>query len=226
LDEIGEMSPAAQAKLLRVLEDHTVEPLGATHGVKVDIRVIGATNQDLAELIKKGKFREDLYYRFNVCPLHIPPLRERREDISDLLDAFLATTCRERGLRLRGVSPEALTILQRHHWPGNVRELHNVVEWITMSCREGDIKPEHLPSALRISESSMPSHASSSSPVSLLSFGLSVEEVEKAMLKEALEKTGGNVSEASRLLKVTRNTLRYRMAKYHLSDSDEKPGYS
>jgi len=225
LDEIGEMSPAAQAKLLRVLEDHTVEPLGATHGVKVDIRVIGATNQDLAELIKKGKFREDLYYRFNVCPLHIPPLRERREDIPDLLDAFLATTCRDRGLRLRGVSPEALTILQRHHWPGNVRELHNVVEWITMSCREGDIKPEHLPSALRTSsELSTPFPASPSSPVSLLSFGLSVEEVEKAMLKEALGKTGGNVSEASRLLKVTRNTLQYRMAKYHLGDSDEKPG--
>ncbi|HET7058013.1 MAG TPA: sigma 54-interacting transcriptional regulator, partial [Nitrospiraceae bacterium] len=225
LDEIGEMSPAAQAKLLRVLEDHTVEPLGGTHGVKVDIRVIGATNQDLAELIKNGKFREDLYYRFNVCPLHIPSLRERREDIPDLLDAFLATTCRERGLRLRGVSPDALAILQRHHWPGNVRELHNVVEWITMSCREGDITPAHLPSALRTSsESTTVSAASPSSPVSLLSFGLSVEEVEKAMLKEALEKTGGNVSEASRLLKVTRNTLRYRMAKYHLSDSNEKPG--
>jgi len=221
LDEIGEMSPAAQAKLLRVLEDHTVEPLGATHGVKVDIRVIGATNQDLAELIKKGKFREDLYYRFNVCPLHIPPLRERREDIPDLLDAFLTTTCRERGLRLRGVSPDALAMLQRHHWPGNVRELHNVVEWITMSCREGDIRPEHLPSTLKASPES--SAASPSSPVSLLSFGLSVEEVEKAMLKEALEKTGGNVSEASRLLKVTRNTLRYRMSKYHLSDPDEGP---
>jgi DNA-binding NtrC family response regulator len=223
LDEIGEMSPAAQAKLLRVLEDHTVEPLGATQGVKVDIRVIGATNQDLAELIKKGKFREDLYYRFNVCPLYIPPLRERREDIPDLLDAFLTTTCRERGLRLRGVSPDALAMLQRHHWPGNVRELHNVVEWITMSCREGDIRPEHLPSTLKASPESTSSAASPSSPVSLLSFGLSVEEVEKAMLKEALEKTGGNVSEASRLLKVTRNTLRYRMSKYHLGDPDESP---
>lgn len=223
LDEIGEMSPAAQSKLLRVLEDHTVEPLGGTRGIKVDIRVIGATNQDLSDLIKKGKFREDLYYRFNVCPLHIPPLRERREDIPDLLDAFLTTICRERGLRLRGVSPEALAILQRHHWPGNVRELHNVVEWITMSCREGDIKPEHLPSALRSSESPTASAADPSSPLSLLSFGLSVEEVEKAMLKEALEKTGGNVSEASRLLKVTRNTLRYRMAKYHLNDPGPKP---
>jgi DNA-binding NtrC family response regulator len=223
LDEIGEMSPAAQSKLLRVLEDHTVEPLGATHGIKVDIRVIGATNQNLSGLIQKGKFREDLYYRFNVCPLHIPPLRDRREDIPDLLDAFLKISCQERGLRLRGVSPQALSILQRHHWPGNVRELHNVVEWITISCREGDIKPEHLPSSLRMStESSIGSAASPSSPASLLSFGLSVEEVEKAMLKEALEKTGGNVSEASRLLKITRNTLRYRMTKYHLSAPDEE----
>jgi two-component system NtrC family response regulator/two-component system response regulator HydG len=222
LDEIGEMSPAAQAKLLRVLEDHTVEPLGSTRGIKVDIRVIGATNQDLADLIKKGKFREDLYYRFNVCPLHIPPLRDRCEDIPDLLDAFLKTTCQERGLHLRGVSPEALAILQRHQWPGNVRELHNVVEWITMRCREGDIKPEHLPSAIRTSSEPSTSAASPSSPVSLLSLGLSVEELERAMLKEALDKTGGNVSEASRLLKVTRNTLRYRMAKYHLGDPEEK----
>lgn len=221
LDEIGEMSPAAQAKLLRVLEDHTVEPLGGTRGIKVDIRVIGATNQDLGDLIKKGKFREDLYYRFNVCPLHIPPLRDRREDIPDLLDAFLKTICQERGLHLRGVSPEALAVLQRHHWPGNVRELHNVVEWVTMRCREGDIKPEHLPSALRTSSEPSISAAPSSSAVSLLSLGLSVEELEKAMLKEALEKTGGNVSEASRLLKVTRNTLRYRMAKYRLSDPEE-----
>ena len=222
LDEIGEMSPAAQSKLLRVLEDHTVDPLGSTHGVKVDIRVIVATNQDLSALIKQGKFREDLYYRLNVCPLHIPPLRERREDIPDLLQAFLTTSCQERGLRLGGVSPEALAILQRHHWPGNIRELHNVVEWITISCREGLIKPEHLPSSLRLSTESATSSASPS-PVSLLSFGLSVEEVEKAMLKEALEKSGGNVSEASRLQKITRNTLRYRMAKYQLSAPDENP---
>lgn len=221
LDEIGEMSPAAQSKLLRVLEDHTVEPLGSTRGVKVDIRVIVATNQDLPTLIRQGKFREDLFYRLNVCALHIPPLRERRADIPDLLHAFLATSCQERGLRLEGVSPEVLSILQRHHWPGNIRELHNVVEWMTISCRQGMIKPEHLPSSLRTSTESALPLASSSGPVSLLSFGLSVEEVEKAMLKEALEKSGGNVSEASRLLKITRNTLRYRMAKYNLSAPEE-----
>jgi DNA-binding NtrC family response regulator len=211
LDEIGEMSLAAQAKLLRVLEDHTVEPLGGTRGVKVDIRVIVATNQDLQDLIKKGRFREDLYYRLNVCQLHIPSLRERREDIRALLEAFLEASGRERGIRIRRVSPEALAILQGYHWPGNVRELHNVVEWITITCREGEIGPEHLPVYLQGGRV-----AAQKDIPSLLSFGLSVEDIEKTMLQEALNKTRWNVSEASRLLKITRNTLRYRMTKYNL----------
>ena len=211
LDEIGELSPAAQSKLLRVLEDRTVEPLGGVRGVKVDIRVICATNQELPDLIKKGQFREDLYYRLNVCPLHIPPLRERREDITALLDAFLEAANRERGSRIRRASPDALAILERYHWPGNVRELHNVVEWLTISCKEGEIRREHMPAYLRALD-----ETGQKDRPSLLSFGLSVEELEKAMLQEALHKTGGNVSEASRLLKITRNTLRYRMAKYHL----------
>ena len=219
LDEIGEMSLPAQAKLLRVLEDHTVDPLGGTQAVKVDIRVIGATNQDLSELIKKGRFREDLYYRFYVCPLHIPPLRQRRDDIPALLASFLEISARERGTRTRGVSREALAVLQRYSWPGNVRELHNVVEWITISCREGEIRPEHLPAYLRTVD---PPPKEIPAQVSLLSFGLSVDELEKAMLKEALEKTSGNVSEASRLLKITRNTLRYRMAKYNLAYPDDR----
>ncbi len=211
LDEIGEMSPAAQSKLLRVLEDHRVDPLGSVRGITVDIRVICATNQDLSELIKKGRFREDLYYRLNVCPLQIPPLRERKEDIRALLDSFLEASGRERGVRVRKISPEALALLQGYQWPGNVRELHNVVEWITINCKEGEIRPEHLPDYLR--STGEPAHKD---VPSLLAFGLSVEEVEKAMLQEALQKAGGNVSEASRLLKITRNTLRYRMAKYNL----------
>ena len=208
------MSLAAQAKLLRVLEDHRVEPLGGVRGVTVDIRVICATHQDLPDLIKKGRFREDLYYRLNVCQLHIPPLRERPEDIRALLEAFLETSGRERGIRIRGVSPEALAILQRYPWPGNVRELHNVVEWITISCKEGEIRPEHLPVYLQ-----EPGDAPREDLPSLLSYGLSVDDLEKKMLQEALRKTNGNVSEASRLLKITRNTLRYRMAKYNLPSS-------
>ena len=215
LDEIGEMSLAAQAKLLRVLEHHIVEPLGGVRGTKVDIRVIAATNQELPELIKRERFRLDLYYRINVYQLRIPALRERPEDIEPILDLFLETARRERGSRIQGIAPEALALLQRYSWPGNVRELHNVVEWITISCKGGEIRPEHLPATIKGGAAAGPVEE----PIdqrSLLSFGLSVEEIEKAMLQEALQKTGGNVSEASRLLKVTRNTLRYRMAKYNL----------
>ena len=214
LDEIGEMSLGAQAKLLRVLEHHIVEPLGGVRGTRVDIRVIAATNQELPELIKKERFRLDLYYRINVYQLRIPPLRERPEDIEPILNLFLETARRERGSRIQGMAPEALSLLQRYPWPGNVRELHNVVEWITISCKTGEIRPEHLPATVKGGEPGATEEPSGQR--SLLSFGLSVEEVEKAMLQEALQKTGGNVSEASRLLKVTRNTLRYRMAKYNL----------
>jgi len=189
-----------------------VEPLGGIRGIKVDIRVICATNQDLPDLIKKGRFREDLYYRLNVYPLHVPPLRERREDITALLDAFLQAASREQGSRIRGMSPDAFATLERYHWPGNVRELHNVVEWLTISCKEGEVQREHLPAYLRTLD-----EPGQKDRPSLLSFGLSVEELEKAMLQEALHKTGGNVSEACRLLRITRNTLRYRMAKYHLT---------
>lgn len=216
LDEIGEMSLSAQAKFLRVLEDHTVDPLGGMQAVKVDIRVIAATNQDLRELIGRGRFREDLYYRLHVCPLHLPPLRERQGDVRELLDHFLETACRERGTRINELSPEALEILERYHWPGNVRELHNIVEWLTITCRDDVILPRHLPPHLR--QPPPPESASPTPPpkVSLLALGMSVEDVEKQLLREALQKAGGNVSEASRLLKITRNTLRYRLAKYDM----------
>ena len=215
LDEIGEMSLGAQAKLLRVLEHHIVEPLGGVRGTKVDIRIIAATNQELPDLIKRERFRLDLYYRINVYQLRIPALRERPEDIKPILDLFLETARRERGSRIQGFAPEALAQLQRYSWPGNVRELHNVVEWITISCKGDEIRPEHLPATIK--SAVMGTTEEPADQRSLLSFGLSVEEIEKAMLQEALQKTGGNVSEASRLLKVTRNTLRYRMAKYNLT---------
>ena len=215
LDEIGELSLTAQAKLLRVLEEHLVEPLGGVRSVKVDLRVIAATNQELPDLIKAGRFRLDLYYRLNVYQLRMPPLRERPEDIEPILLHFLDRARKERGSRIRRVSSDAMTAMKHYCWPGNVRELHNVVEWLTITCKQEEIAPEHLPLSLK---SPVPVQAEvAADKPSLLSLGLSVEEVEKAMLQEALAKTGGNVSEASRLLKITRNTLRYRMAKHNLS---------
>jgi DNA-binding NtrC family response regulator len=214
LDEIGEMSPAAQAKLLRVLEDHHVDPLGGTQSHKVNIRVIAATNEDLPAHIKSGRFRLDLYYRLNVYQFRIPPLRERSEDIEPILMAFLNSARIERGIRIQAIAPDALKMLQLHDWPGNVRELHNVVEWLTITCRSETIRAEDLPASVR-GERSLDVDTPHEKP-SLLAFGLSFQEMEKKMLEEALRKSSGNVSEASRLLKMTRNTLRYRMAKYHI----------
>ena len=214
LDEIGEMSPSAQVKLLRVLENHEVDPLGDTHSIHVNIRVIAATNEDLPAQIKAGRFRLDLYYRLNVYQLRIPPLRERPEDIEPILTSFLEVARRDHGCRIKGITPAALAILQNHDWPGNVRELHNVVEGLTISCKHEMIQPDHLPASVQD-----PRSVRSNGEVeqtSLLAFGLSIQEMETKLLKEALQRTGGNISEASRLLKITRNTLRYRIAKYQL----------
>ena len=214
LDEIGEMSASAQAKLLRVLETHQVDPLGDTHSIHVDIRVIAATNEDLPAQIKAGRFRLDLYYRLNVYQLRIPPLRERPEDIEPILTSFLEAARRDHGCRIKGITQPALTILQGHDWPGNVRELHNVVEGLTITCKDEMIQPDHLPVSLRDAQSA--GQNGNTEKASLLAYGLSVDEMEKKMLQEALQRTSGNISKASRLLKITRNTLRYRMAKYHL----------
>jgi DNA-binding NtrC family response regulator len=214
LDEIGEMSPSAQAKLLRVLENHQVDPLGDTRSIHVDIRVIAATNEDLPAQIKAGRFRLDLYYRLNVYQLRIPPLRERPEDIEPILTSFLETARRDHGCRIKGITQPALAILQGHDWPGNVRELHNVVEGLTITCKNEMIQPDHLPVSVQDTRSS--GSNGEIEKTSLLAFGLSVQEMEKKMLKEALQRAGGNISEASRLLKITRNTLRYRIAKYQL----------
>jgi len=198
-----------------VLEDHTVDPLGGTHSQKVNIRVIAATNEDLLAHIKAGRFRLDLYYRLNVYQLRIPPLRERPDDVEPIFVNFLEQARRERGCRIAAIAPAALTILMRHDWPGNVRELHNLVEWLTITCKADVIQPHHLPASVT---SPLPSERPAAEPKSsLLAFGLSFQDMEKRMLEEALQKASGNVSQASRLLKITRNTLRYRMAKYHLA---------
>lgn len=211
LDEIGTMSMGAQAKLLRVMEDRVVYPLGGVEGFRVDIRILAATNEDLSALMKAGQFRDDLYYRLHVYPLHLPPLRERCEDVPLLLQLYIDDASRERGTRPRRFAREALDLLEHYPWPGNIRELHNAAEWILITCKDEVVDVRHLPGYIRSggAERKPP-------PSSLLSFGLSVEELEEAMIKEALDKAEGNVSEASRLLGMTRNTLRYRMDKYGL----------
>ena len=216
LDEIGEMSMPTQAKLLRVLEDRMVEPLGGVKGMKVDLRLVVASNRDLRDLVQKGKFREDLFYRISVCPLDLPPLRERTGDIPILLEHLLARYNRERGTRISGLTPEALRLVENYAWPGNIREFQNMVEWVTITCKGTRVDVEDLPAYLKTPQQAPPD----GERPSLLSYGLSVEEVEKVMLQEALGRTKGNVSEAARLLKVTRNTLRYRMGKYNLKAAE------
>ncbi|HSN56943.1 MAG TPA: sigma 54-interacting transcriptional regulator, partial [Candidatus Sulfomarinibacteraceae bacterium] len=148
LDEIGEVSPALQVRLLRVLEERVVEPLGGTAAVPVDVRIIAATNRRLTELMEAGSFRHDLYYRLNVVRIHLPPLRERREDIPLLVDAMLADLNRNRETPLDAVAPDTMRILVEHRFPGNVRELRNILEHASIMCREGVVLPEHLPEEL------------------------------------------------------------------------------
>src|SRR5437867_10277012 len=193
LDEIGEMSMPIQAKLLRVIEDRMLEPVGGLKAIKVDLRLVVATNHDLRDLVQKGKFREDLFYRISVCPLHLPPLRERTGDIPVLLDHLLARYNRERGLRISGFTTDARRLVEGYSWPGNIREFQNMMEWISITCKGTCVDIDNLPGYLKArvlasSDNTLPS---------LLSYGLSVEEVEKVMLREALGRSKGNVSEAA-----------------------------
>ena len=148
LDEIGEISPAVQVKLLRVLQNRVYEPLGATHSEHADVRVIAATNKDLAEQVRKGHFREDLYYRVNVIRIELPPLRKRKEDIPLLVSEFVARFNRLQQKNIQGVSAETLSLLMAYDWPGNIRELENVIERAFILCDEGLIRIEHLPPEL------------------------------------------------------------------------------
>jgi two-component system NtrC family response regulator/two-component system response regulator HydG len=149
-----------------------------------------------------------------VYQLRIPPLRERLDDIEPILLIFFQRVRKERGCRIKTIAPSALAVLRNHDWPGNVRELQNVVEWLTITCKEDVIQPHHLPTSVKTPSSN--NHLGTEPKPSLLAFGLSFQEMEKKMLEEALQKASGNISEASRLLKMTRNTLRYRMAKHHI----------
>jgi len=215
LDEIGDVPLAVQVKLLRVLQEREFERLGGTRTVKVDVRLIAATNRDLREALEQHTFREDLYYRLNVVPIDIPPLREHKEDIPDLVKLFLSRFAAESGKQITGIAPEALHVLTDHYWPGNVRELQNVIER-ACALANGSVLGS---SDIRL-DAQRAKAANSSEPV--LPEGMTLEQWEDEIIREALRKADGNKSQAARRLGLSRNALRYRLSKIGIADDSEK----
>jgi DNA-binding NtrC family response regulator len=218
LDEIGDVPAAIQVKLLRVLQEREFERLGGTKTLKVDIRMIAATNRDLRAALEEGTFREDLYYRLNVVPIDIPPLREHKEDIPDLVNHFLARFAADSDKEIEGITPAALDALMEYHWPGNIRQLENSVERAVAlsSGRMIDEKDIHLDT-----RQNKPATASSSSTMQFLPEGMTLEQWEDNMIREALRRANGNKSQAARLLGLSRNALRYRLGKLGVADEGE-----
>ncbi|MCX5918493.1 MAG: sigma-54 dependent transcriptional regulator [Deltaproteobacteria bacterium] len=203
LDEIGDISLAMQAKLLRVLQEHEIKRVGGTETIKIDVRIVAATNQNLEALVTEKKFREDLFYRLNVVSIHLPSLRERPEDVPLLADHFLRKYASQNNKPVSRISPEAMDLLVRHRWPGNVRELENVLERAATLSGTNLILPEDLPRRLQmepaqVSLSSIPSR-------------MPLSELEKLYIQKVLEETGGNKKKAADILGIDRRTL-YRMA--------------
>ncbi len=217
LDEIGEMDINLQVKLLRVLEDRKIRRLGGNRNIDINVRIIAATNADLKGALERKEFREDLYYRLNVFPIHLPPLRERREDIPILLEYFLQRFSKEFNRSMRGFSRDALDLVMRYHWPGNVRELRNVVERICIMHDVEKILPAHLPREIwgEAPQSEMP--FSYEIPPEGIVLDDVVGQVEKELVEKAFLITGGNVAKTARILNVPRGTLRYKLEKYQLS---------
>jgi DNA-binding NtrC family response regulator len=217
LDEIGDMSPNLQVKLLRVLQDRTFEPVGSSKTVAVDVRVIAATNQDLELAIRERRFREDLFYRLNVIPIEVPPLRARRDDIPMLVRHFLGTTSRERGRASPpALEPEAEALLASYAWPGNVRELENMIERLVVLCTGDAIGADDLPPALRRAPEPSPAAVTAELPAAGLSFRDVVEDFETDLILRALEQTHWNKNRAAQLLGLNRTTLLEKIKKLGL----------
>ena len=208
LDEVGEMTPTTQTKILRVLQEREFEPLGSTKTVKVNTRIIAATNKNLLEEIEQGNFREDLYYRLNVVTLQVPSLRERRDDISLLADFFLKQYAEKNRRLIKGFTPRAMDLLMRHSWPGNVRELENVVERAVIMARGDLISQAELPDTIRGLDVEM------EKPEMDLSSGRSLKEVERDMILRTLEDTGGNRTRTAEILGISRRTLQLKLKEY------------
>lgn len=222
LDEMGAMRLDMQAKLLRVLETREVRRLGGSQDIKVDVRVIAATNRDLRAAIAEGEFREDLFWRLGVVEIHLPPLRERAEDLELYIAKFVSEFARQFGRDIRGVSPAALAALRSHRWPGNIRELRNVMERAALLCEDHEILDEHLPTEI-MKASRRPDMADLHEGAQLPPNGLDMKrvlgEIEIDLIQQALERAGGNQTQAAQLLGITRDELRYRLKKVkHATD--------
>ena len=217
LDEIGDVPPSVQVKLLRVLQEREFERLGGTRTIKVDVRLVAATNRDLRAALEEGTFREDLYYRLNVVPINIPPLRDHREDIPALAEAFLRKFTEASGKEIRSIAPAAMERLTRFHWPGNVRELENVIE------RAVALSPGPVLEASDILLDEATHKPAAAAASGFLPDGITLEQWEDQMIQEAMRRAGGNKSQAARLLGLSRNALRYRLSKLGIPDEPEAP---
>jgi transcriptional regulator with PAS, ATPase and Fis domain len=221
LDEIGEMGMAMQAKLLRVLQERTIRRVGGLKDIAIDVRVIAATNRNLQDRITNGSFREDLFYRLNVFPIHTPALRERSGDIAALAAFFLSSFSRAFGRDFQSISPEALKLMELYAWPGNIRELRNAIERICIMKQGPELLPEYLTQEIRGSSTS-PSATNNSSALGNVAISIdngleeAVMEFEKTIIQRALTASRGNVLQAATQLKIPRGTLRYKMEKYGL----------
>ena len=213
LDEIGTLGAAVQVKLLRVLQEREFERVGGTKTIKVDVRLITATNTDLSTAVKEGRFREDLFWRINVVRINMPPLRERREDIPLLVHHFIKKFAAENNRPVKGISEEALQLLLHYDFPGNVRELENIIESAVVLCRGDTITPELLPEGVRSS--------AENSETLTIPLGLPFEEIERRVIEATLTYAGGNKTKTARILKIGKRTLFRKLKKYGITSSKE-----
>jgi DNA-binding NtrC family response regulator len=207
LDEIGEISPSLQVKLLRFLQEHEFERVGGGQTIRVDVRIVAATNRDLAEEVAKGRFREDLFYRLNVVSLHMPPLRERASDIPTLAKFFLDRFAKDNGKAVNELAPETLALLASHDWPGNVRELENAIERAVVMVQGPRIEPRHLPANVRPGTPVQPGLPTIP--------GSTLAQLERYAILETLRATGGSTSKAAEMLGVSVRTIQYRLHEYN-----------
>jgi len=206
-----------QVKLLRVIQDHEFERVGGIQTIKVDVRLVAATNRNLQQDVREGRFREDLFYRLNVMPIHVPPLRERKEDIPALLDYFIGKFNRKLDRRVAGADPEVVDLLMDHDWPGNIRELENLAERLVLMARGetivmGDVPAEILEAVEARAQAGAPDEKRSIKDL----IREKTEDIEKQMILRALEECEGNISKAARQLGLSRRGLHLKLAKYSL----------